>query len=255
MALLMTHREFLVTANLDLFREFTQRWAKVSAGIDAWGFLGEAWEAQLRIWQGEWVEARKDAERATGHEPHPSVHFGECWGMLFLSECLLGNREQALALLAKREDDLPRAGRFNGNGQWSALLRVVEGLEILGESARAAELYPLTVEAIATGTLVSWDANHLLETVAGMAASAGGNWPTAQRHFDTALLQAEKIPFRSEQAEARRWYSRMLLNRHEPGDQDRARTLLGEASEIYRAIGMPKHIEMTEKMSADLQTG
>ena len=251
-ALFMTHRKFLETADLNLFREFTQRWAKVSAAMDAWGFLGEAWEAQLRMWRGEWVEARKDAERATGHEPHPSVHFGECWGMLFLSECLLGNREQALALLAKRGADLPQAGRFNGNGQWSALLRVVEGLEILGESARAAALYPLTVEAIATGTVVSWDANHLLETVAGMAASAGGNWPTAQQHFDTALRQADEVPFRSEQAEARRWYARMLLNRNEPGDRDKARTLLGKATEMYRTIGMPKHLELVEKMSAAL---
>ena len=85
-----------------------------------------------------------------------------------------------------------------------------------------------------------------------MAASAGGNWPTAQQHFDTALRQADEVPFRSEQAEARRWYARMLLNRNEPGDRDKARTLLGKATEMYRTIGMPKHLELVEKMSAAL---
>ncbi len=44
----------------------------------------------------------------------------------------------------------------------------------------------------------------------------------------------------------------MLLDRNAPGDRDKARTLLGEATEMYRTIGMPKHLEMTEKMSEAL---
>ena len=31
-----------------------------------------------------------------------------------------------------------------------------------------------------------------------------------------------------------------------PGDRDKARTLLGEAIEMYEQIGMPKHLEMAE---------
>ncbi len=46
----------------------------------------------------------------------------------------------------------------------------------------------------------------------------------------------------------RRWYARMLLERNAPGDRDKARTLLGEATEMYRTIGMPKHLEMVEGM-------
>ena len=40
----------------------------------------------------------------------------------------------------------------------------------------------------------------------------------------------------------------MLLDRDAPGDREKARTLLGEAIEQYRKIGMPKHRELAEKM-------
>ena len=44
----------------------------------------------------------------------------------------------------------------------------------------------------------------------------------------------------------------MLIDRNAPGDRDKARTLLSEAVEMYRTIGMPKHLEMVAKMSAGL---
>ena len=74
----------------------------------------------------------------------------------------------------------------------------------------------------------------------------------AETHYQKVLKQAHEIPFRSEQAEVRRWYAQMLLERNAAGDHDKARALLGEASEMYRTIGMPKHLEMAEKMSAAL---
>ena len=40
----------------------------------------------------------------------------------------------------------------------------------------------------------------------------------------------------------------MLLDRDAPGDQARARTLLGEAIERYEAIGMPRHLDMAREM-------
>ena len=46
------------------------------------------------------------------------------------------------------------------------------------------------------------------------------------------------------QPETRRWYAQMLIDRDVAGDRDKARTLLGEAVELYRTIGMPMHLEM-----------
>ena len=103
-----------------------------------------------------------------------------------------------------------------------------------------------------TGTVVSYDARRLLQTVAAIAAAAGQQWDKAEEHYKTALRQADEIPFRSEQPEARRWYAQMLIDRNAPGDRDKARTLLSEAVEMYRTIGMPKHLEMVAKMSAEL---
>ena len=45
-----------------------------------------------------------------------------------------------------------------------------------------------------------------------------------------------------EQPETLRWYAWMLLDRNQPGDKDKATTLLGEAIEMYGELGMPRHV-------------
>jgi len=52
----------------------------------------------------------------------------------------------------------------------------------------------------------------------------------------------------AERADLRRWYAQMLLDRNAPGDCDRARRLVGEAINMYRAVGMPKHLALAERM-------
>ena len=59
---------------------------------------------------------------------------------------------------------------------------------------------------------------------------------------------AHEMPVRTEQPEVRRWYARMLLDRGEPGDEERARELLDEAILMYEEIGMPRHLEMAREM-------
>ncbi len=87
--------------------------------------------------------------------------------------------------------------------------------------------------------------------VAGIAAACGEQWDVAQEHYETALKQAHDLPHKIAQPEVRRWYARMLLDRHADGDRDKARTLLGEAIEMYQTIGMPKHVEMAEELRAN----
>lgn len=82
------------------------------------------------------------------------------------------------------------------------------------------------------------------QMVAGIAASAAERWDDAQEHFETALRQAAEMPHKIAQPEVRRWYAWMLIDRAEAGDHDKARTLLGEAVEMYRTIGMPKYVEL-----------
>ncbi len=245
-------RDWLTTADLEAHESYLQQVMTFIASTGGqWSFMGEAWQSQASLWRGRPEEARARAQSSLNREPRASVFTGNGWGQLFLCECSLGYTDDALALLDERRDGLPRAGRLNGPGAWQALFETVEGLALLGERDRAAELYPLTVEAIATDTVVTFDASHLLQTIASIAAATGRRWDEAQNHFETALRLANGIPFRSEQAEARYWFARMLVDRNSPGDGKKARDLLDTALAVYREIGIPTHAEMTEKLLAE----
>ena len=239
-------RDWLVSGDLAEFESSAKRIAEVATSAGSpWGSINEAWLAQTSLWRGDWEKARNHAHEVTRREP-PGLVMGHHWSYLFLCECFLGHKEAALASLEDRRSGLPSTGRPNTVGAWMMLLRVIEGLVVLGEREAAAELYPLALEAIQTGTVTGWDAHHLLENVAGIAAAAGGQWGEAETHYQTALTQAHEIPFRSEQPEVRRWYAEMLVDRNAAGDRDKARTMLTEAVEMYEQIGMPRHIEMAK---------
>lgn len=51
----------------------------------------------------------------------------------------------------------------------------------------------------------------------------------------------------------RRWYGRTLIHRNAPGDSEKARQLPTEAVAVYRDIGMPKHVEMTEELPGEVK--
>jgi hypothetical protein len=131
----------------------------------------------------------------------------------------------------------------NPIGVWEQLLNVVEGLAILGHDKDTADLYPLVLQGIKNGVVISY-AVRLWQMVAGIAAAAGGHSDAARAHFETALRQAHELPHKIAQPEVRRWYARMLLDDNTPGGHDKARTLLSEAVEMYQTIGMPQHVEM-----------
>ena len=44
----------------------------------------------------------------------------------------------------------------------------------------------------------------------------------------------------------------MFVDREAPGDRDKAFRLLTEAIDMYRKIGMPKHLEMAEALLGDV---
>ena len=199
------------------------------------------------LWRGRFEEALPNFETAVALErPGPMVGVAE--GALFLGKVYAG-REDAAELV--RQIGLPRPGESNRFGAWFSVPCLVEGLAMLGEKERAAELYPLVDEAIGTGAVIGFTF-PLFEKVAGIAAAAGGKWEKAEEHFQAALRQAHEVPHRLEQPEVRRWYARMLIDRNRPGDRDRARKLLNEASEAYQRIGMPRHVAMAEEMRREL---
>jgi hypothetical protein len=244
-----TLRDWLTLGDLDNL-DVGLRDVKDVAG--AWGWLAESCQSQAFLWRGDLESARDRARESLAHEPEAGTHTGPGWGMLFLCECSAGRREAALSLLDKRGAALPSPGRLNPIGAWCALFKVIEGLAVLGESKQTAGLYPLVVEALAQDTVATFDASHLLDTVAGMAAAAGDRWDVAEAHYHTALRLADRMPFVSEQAEARYWYARMLVDRDAPEDCRKAKDLLDTARSIYQKVGMPWHIARAEALAVGL---
>jgi hypothetical protein len=127
---------------------------------------------------------------------------------------------------------------------------VIEGRFMLGEHSEAGELYPLVCELVDTGMVVLWPSCRFTRTIAGITAAAARQWNAAEGHFQIAMKQAETFPHLLEQAEVRRFHAMMLMNRAAQGDREKAQTLLSEALGTYEQIGMPRHIEMTQKLLA-----
>jgi tetratricopeptide (TPR) repeat protein len=199
--------------------------------------------------RGDWDLAAAEAEEAY-KSSFPSAGQGAIVGTLFRQRAYLGDRNGALGLLDEAHGVLASAGRPNTGGAWNMLVLVIEGLTVLGEREKAAALYHLALELLATGAVWIWTAPRFVRTAAGVAAAAAGEWTAAEHHFEVALQQAEVFPHRLEQVEIRRFRAMMLLERGTRADRANARSLLGEAAVHYARFGMPSHRELTERLLA-----
>jgi tetratricopeptide (TPR) repeat protein len=210
------------------------------------GFL-----AQAVFLKGDWEEALVLAEEAVRHAPEHHHTSGSEWSTYLRILAYLGRPAEVIGVLDDRRADLPQLGRPNGYGPSYLPAAAIEALSVIGERDKAAEFYPLVRELIATtGVVLHWWGTYLLERIAGIGAAAGEQWDAAEQHFQTALRQAEELPFEIDGAETRRWYARMLLDRNGGGDRDQARSLLEQAIPVYRRIGMVRHEELAGRLLA-----
>ena len=233
------------TGDLDALEAFA--WRDLRFATDhgmAWVSNSHGWLGLAFFFKGEWDKARQHLETAAELEPPGRLH-GCDRGLLFEFRAYAGEREAALAML-DADDVLPVPGQPNGWGQWMMLLAAVEGLYVLDERDRAASYYDLVLECIErTQTIcASFHDWRLLQRRAGIAAMAGRSWDDAEGHFRTALRQAEELPHLPEQAHTRRFFAQMLLERDGPGDRAEAAQLAAEAADLYRRMGMPRHVEL-----------
>ena len=199
-----------------------------------------------RFFLGDWTTARADFRDADRLVPAASW-----WGrwmpsVLLLAQAYAGEHDAVEPLRACRSGVLA-IGDDSPMGTWQTIPNVVEGLATLGQISLAADCYGSVRKALDRGTMIAIGL-QLWEMIAGIAAGAGEQWDVAQPHFETAMRQAHGVPHRTAQPEVRRWYAQMLLDRNGSGDRDKARTLLGEAVEMYQTIGMPRHLEMAKEL-------
>ena len=234
---------FQRTGDIDQFREFAEWYRDFNHRIDypwefvAWGHLG-----LCDFWQGEWERSLESFEQALRIETErPSALYG--WGNYYMVLCYT-DVSRAEELFASKRGSFPVGEEGNGGGAWVALMRGIEGHASRGQRERAAELYPLALRAIETGTVVEFFSTTMPQFAAAIAAASGEQWEAAEEHYRLGLRQADEVPHRLMQPELKRWYARMLIERGAAGDRDRARTLLGEALAQYQQLGMPRHVAM-----------
>ena len=221
-------------------------WSEQNAAT--WRGYDHANRADASFFAGDWASAQVDYDTAERLEPgsflddhHRSIALV---ARAYAGDDVLERLQAELALALGMGDENPL-------GLWELLVNVVEGLAVLGRKEDGADLHRLVVRGMENGRECGISLHcRLWQMVAGIAAACGQHWDVAQEHYETALTQAHDLPHKIAQPEVRRWYAQMLLDRNAAGDRDKARTLLGEAIEMYRTIGMPKHLEMAERMLA-----
>ncbi len=217
------------------------------AWVAYWEALSEVQLSLVDFFRGNSTSALLHAQASRRLEPRSSIEgFGV--GTLFRQMAYAGDHDGAFAVLDEKRTWLPLSGQHNTRGSWFMLALVVEGLVILGERSQAGELYPLVRELIDTGAVALWPISRFTQTIAGVAAAAARQWEAAEDHFQIALQQAESRPDRLEQSEIRRFHAMMLIDRAARGDRAKAQTLLSEALETYKRIGMRCHVEMTQTL-------
>jgi tetratricopeptide (TPR) repeat protein len=72
----------------------------------------------------------------------------------------------------------------------------------------------------------------------GLLAPAAGRYDEAERHFEDAIGMNARMGARPWLAHTQRDYARMLDDRDDPGDRERARELRDAALETYRELGI-----------------
>ena len=239
--------QVVLTGDIDALETFSR--AQVELGQQTsfgWRYTANLCLGLVHMYRGQWRDAEAINREAVDLEPRGCFMTGNAPGALLLAQV---HSAPATAAQELRRSAVELASLDQLTvGRWEQLLGTVEGLASLGDSSAAAELYPFVSRGLDRGAVIGWFCLSLVQTVAGIAAAAGKQWDAAQGHFETALGQADELPHKIAQPEVRRWYARMLLDRNASGDRDKARTLLGEAVEMYEAIGMPRHVEMAKEL-------
>ncbi len=235
--------------DLDSLQPYADELVRLAEGSDGgWAPIAQSFMGTLELWRGDWGAAQRtltDGVRLS----RPGLWFGVPQGCLMVALALAGEQRRVNVLLTALDPQLPRAGSPGTLGAWSMALFAAESAALIGDADRAGTLYPLVKEAIATGTVLRLVDGRLLQTCAGVTASAAGLHDEARDHFELALEQAETLPHRIEQPQVREAYARALLA---VGETERATALVTDAIASYGEIGMARHKARAEQLAEQL---
>jgi tetratricopeptide (TPR) repeat protein len=211
-----------------------------------WVSQSHAWLSLALCLRGDLAGSLHHADAAIAIEP-VSGWAGVGWAFKFLGRALAGEVETCRTLLAEQRARLPQAGEAATSGRMNMLTSAAEGCVIVGLDDEAAALYPIVAERVDVQPVGGFYP-VLAQRVAGMAATAAGLWDQAQEHFESGLRQSDEFPNRLERPQVLHWYGKMLLDRGDPADRERARTMLATALDDYHQFGMPLHAAMAQEL-------
>lgn len=178
---------------------------------------------------------------------YPDVPVFRSFGALL--HLYLGREEQARNdlehLAVNNFTDLPR--------NWTmptVLMRMAEVAAALGDTRRAALLYnllhpfagrllTLAYNVVCLGSTAHW---------LGLLAGTLRRWDAAAAHFEAAIETNARVGARPYLARSQHEYARMLIERNDLDDKEKARTLLTEATATYRELGMPTFLKDAEEL-------
>jgi tetratricopeptide (TPR) repeat protein len=156
---------------------------------------------------------------------------------------------------ARREIELLAAHDFADLPQdlrWLPTVTMLsQACAAIGDRRRASTLYDLLRHHAGRIVVVASGAGPCMGPVSrflGLLAGAMARWSEAQQHFEDAVTTSERIGARPWVAVVQNNYARMLIDRAEPGDRDRAGDLLAAALETARDLGMTRLQELVESL-------
>jgi class 3 adenylate cyclase/tetratricopeptide (TPR) repeat protein len=212
-----------------------------------WVAMSYAWVATILTLRGDLEGSLPFAEEAINLEPD-SAWAGLGWSAKFVNRAWAGELETCRELLAEQGTLLPGPGESATTGRLMMLYAAARGCAIVGLTDDAGALYPLVAERIDAMPIGDAFDMALAQRIAGMSAAAARRWDEAQAHFEEAGRQARDVPNRIDAPRVQLWHAKMLLDRGDFDDRDRARAMLADALDSFRKLGMPLLAARAEEM-------
>jgi hypothetical protein len=203
-------------------------------GVGPWAYLMQSTAGVAQLHRGEIAEGRSTCESARKYFPR------NAWaGFIEAAELLCAAFDDGSAwedLLAEFTSFVAPTLSTMTIGRASYITTLAITYHLRGRGAELAALYPILNELVRWGFRCT--GLDMVDTAAGLAATASENWSAAEQHFERGIAHAERIGHRFALPGARQAYAEMLIARSAPGDQQRASSLLGQAVDEYRSMGM-----------------
>jgi tetratricopeptide (TPR) repeat protein len=207
-------------------------------------------QACVAFARGEWDRA-VDLGRQAGEYDFPWLYAAAEPAALMMFLAYAGQIEEAQQLANRLRDEMPVPGAVSGGGSWRAAQYAVEGFIAMEELDQAAELCPVMEASIDEIGWVIGVNGRSIRLLAALAAAAGGMWERAEAHFKGARADAQGLGPRS-MADADYFEAWALLRRRMNGDEQSAAALLTNAITGYARIGMPRHVELAQKLTEQI---